>query len=130
VTVALPHQVVVSSVSETDAGELRPIYRGVYSSGKSYITSAASISESGHSGVARGLEYSSGGNFAYKSNYGSSGLDLGQVSTPLKGVYVPSYLGGLHGSFGGPNGIQRSGYVEGHSAGDDFAGRDLRGTRH
>jgi hypothetical protein len=130
VTVALPHQVVVSSVSETDAGGLRPIYRGVYSSGKSYITSAASISESGHSGVARGLEYSSGGNFAYKSNYGSSGLDLGQVSTPLKGVYVPSYLGGLHGSFGGPNGIQRSGYVEGLSAGDDFAGRHLRGSGH
>jgi len=130
VSIALPHQVVVSSVSETDAGRLRPISRGVYSSGKSYSTSAASISESGHSGVARGLEYSSGGNFAYKSNYGSSDLDLGQVSTPLKGVYIPSYLGGLHGSYGGPNDIQRSGYVEGHSAGDDFAGRHLRRPGH
>jgi len=126
-TVALPHQVVLSSVSETDVGELRPISRGAYSSGTSYSNSAASISESGHSGGARGLEYSSGGNYAYKSNYGSSGLDLGQVSTPLKGVYVPSYLGGLHRSYGGPNGIQRSGYVEGHSAGDDFVGRHLRG---
>jgi len=127
VTVALPHQVVVSSVSETDVGGLRPISRGVYSSGTSYSTSAAAISESGHSGVARGLEYSSGGNFAYKPNYDSSGLDLGQVSTPLKGVYVPSYLGGLHGSYGGPNSIQRSGYVEKYSAGDDFAGKHLRG---
>jgi hypothetical protein len=44
------------------------------------------------------LGYSSGSNFASKSNYGSSDLDLGQVSTPLQGVYVPSYLGGLHGS--------------------------------
>jgi hypothetical protein len=130
VTVALPHQVVVSSVSETDVGGLRPISRGVYSSGTSYSNSAASLSESGHSGVARGLEYSSGGNFAYKSNYGSSGLHLGQVSTPLKGIYVPSYLGGLHGSYGSPNGIQRSGYVEGNSSGDDFAGRHLRGPGH
>jgi hypothetical protein len=130
VAVTLPHQVVVSSVSETDVGGLRPISRGVYSSGTSYSTSAASISDGGHSDVARGLEYSSGGNFAYKSNYGSSGLDLGQVSTPLKGVYVPSYLGGLHGSYGGPNSIQRSSYVEGHSADDDFAGRHLRGPRH
>jgi hypothetical protein len=129
VSIALPHQVVVSSVSETDVG-LRPISRGVFSSGKSYSTSAASISESGHSGVARGLEYSSGGNLAYKSNYGSSGLDLEQVSTPLKGVYVPSYLGGLHGSYGGPNDIQRSGYVEGHSSGDDFGGRHLLRPGH
>jgi len=126
VTVALPHQVVVSSVSETDVG-LRPISSGVYSSGTSYSTSAAAISESGRSGVARGLEYSSGDNFAYKPNYDSSGLDFGQLSTPLKGVYVPSYLGGLHGSFGGPNGIQGSGDVEKHSAGDDFAGKHLRG---
>jgi len=130
VNVALPHQVVVSSVSEADVGGLRPISRGFYSSGTSYSTSGASISESGHSGVARRLEYSSGGNFAYKSNYGSSGLDLGQVSTPLKGVYVPSYLGGLHGSYGGPNGIQGSGYVQGHSVGDDLAGRHLRGPEH
>jgi len=130
VAVALPHQLVVSSVSETDVGGLRPNSRGVYSSGTSYSTSAAAISESGRSGVARALEYFSGGNFAYKPNYGSSGLDLGQVSTPLKGVYVPSYLGGLHGSYGGPNGIQRSGYVEGHSADDDFAGRHLRAPGH
>jgi len=130
VTVALPHQVVVSSVIETDIGGLRPTSRGVYSSGTSYSTSAAVVSESGRAGFARGLEYFSGGNFAYKPNYGSSGLDLGQVSTPLKGVYVPSYLGGLHGTYGGRNGIQRSGYVEGHSAGDDFAGRHLRGPGH
>ena len=127
VTVALPQHVVVPSVVETDAGGLTPNSRGVYSSGTSYSTSAAAVSESGRSGVARGLEFFSGGNFVYKPNYGSSGLELGQLSTPLKGVYVPSYLGGLHGSYGGPNGIQRSGYVEGHSAGDDFAGRHLRG---
>jgi hypothetical protein len=105
VTVALPQQVVVSSVSEPDAGGLRPFSRGVYSSETSYSTSAASVSESGNSDVARGLGYS------------------GQVSTPLKGVYVPSYLGGLHGSYGGPSGIQSSGYVEGYSAGDGYASR-------
>jgi hypothetical protein len=126
VTVALPHPVVASSVSETDVG-LGLFSRGP---GTSYSTSAASISGSGHSGVAKGLGYSSGGIFAYKSNYGSSGLDLGQVSTPLKGVYVPSYLGGLHGSYGGPKGIQVSGYVEGYSGGANYVDRSSRGPGH
>ena len=130
VTVALPHQVAMSSVSETDVGVLKQFSRGVYSSGKSYSTSAASFSESGHSDIAKGLGYSSGGNFVYKSNHGSSGLDVGQVSTPLRGVYVPSYLGGLHGSYGGPNSTQRPSYVEGYTAGDYYSGRRLQGPRH
>lgn len=130
VTVALPHPVAVSSVTESDVGRLGPFVGDVYSSGASYSSSVASVRGSGHSGSAGGLGYSSGSNTVYKSNDGSSGSDLGQVSTPLKGVYVPSYLGGLHGSYGGPNLIQGSGYVERYSRSADHADRPSKGLGH
>jgi hypothetical protein len=87
---------------------------------------ASSIGAGGYSGVLGGLGLSSGGGYAYESIYGSSGLGLGHLTTPLKGVYVPSYLGGLHGSSGGqssshvPSG--GSGYAGGYYGSAEYAG--------
>jgi hypothetical protein len=78
VPIAVPQPVVVSSVPR-GVGELELSSGGGHSSG----SSVSSVSESNYSGGARG--------------YDTSSSRLGHVLAPLKGVYVPSYLGGLHG---------------------------------
>jgi hypothetical protein len=102
VAVPVPQPVLVSSVS--DSGYSGGVGGLGSSAGSGYSTgSSHGLPAPGYSGVIGGLGLSSGAGYTYEASYGSSDLGLGHLSTPLKGVYVPSYLGGLHGSSGGPD---------------------------
>lgn len=125
VAVPVPQPVLVSSVSDSGySGGVGGLgsSAGGYSTGSSHGSPVSSIGAVGYSGVVGGLGLSSGGGYAYESSYGSSGLGLGHLSTPLKGVYVPSYLGGLYGSSGsqssshGPSGVYGSADYAGSSS--------------
>lgn len=126
VAVPVPQPVLVSSLSESGyssgIGSLGPSAGGGYSTGSSHVSPVSSTAAGGHSGVLGPLELPSGGGYTYESSYGSSGLGLGHLSTPLKGVYVPSYLGGLHGSPAGQGGYHGTSGSSGVYAGSSSAG--------